>query len=71
MVVKYQLKCYCNGSYTSLTNRQLKKMVKDYIPACIEKFLNLAENDKEKNSNKIINAIKRSAIAEHLVNDRS
>ena len=55
----------CNNSYIGLSTRQLKKTAKEHIPACIDKFLKLAE--KEKKSNKIMNAIKRSAIAEHLV----
>ena len=68
-MVIYQLKCFCENSYTGLIIRQLKKMVKEHIPACINIFLNLA-NKKEKSSSKIISAIKGSAFAEHLVNNQ-
>ena len=55
-MVVYQYKCYCDNSI-GLTTRQLKKRVKEHILACIDKFLNIAEkeNEKEKNSNKIMN----------------
>ena len=50
-MVIYRFKQYSDDSYIGLTTRQLKKRVKEHIPACINKFLNLAEKDKEKNSN--------------------
>ena len=56
-------------SYIGLTTRQLKKMVREHTPACIDKFFNSAE--KEKKSIKIINVVKISAIAEHLANNQS
>ena len=51
--------------------RQLKKRVKEHVPACIDKFLNLAEKKKKKSSYKIMNEIKRSAIVEHLLKNQS
>jgi len=42
-ILKY--KCHCDNSYIGLTNRQLKKKVKEHIPGCIDKFLNLAEKE--------------------------
>ena len=48
----------------------LKKRIKEHISACIDKFLNVAVK-KLNNSNKIMNAIKESAIAEHLVKNQS
>ena len=66
----YHQKCYFDNSYIGRTTRQLNKRVKEHIPAYIEKFLNLPEKEKDKNSNKIMNAIKRSATAEHLVNNQ-
>ena len=37
----------------------------------MDKFLRSSEKDKEKKSVKILNAVKRSAIAEHLVKYQS
>ena len=49
----------------------MKKRIKEHITVCIDKLLNLAVTEKEKNSNKIMIAINRSAIAEQLVNNQS
>ena len=66
----YQFKSYCDNGYISLTTKnQLKKSVKELIPGYIDKFFNLAEI--EKNSNKTMNAIKRSVIEEYLSNNKS
>ena len=65
----YQFKSYCDNGYISLTTKQLKKSVKEHFPGCIDKFFNLAEI--EKNSNKTMNAIKRSVIEDHLSNNQS
>ena len=40
-------------------------------PACINKVLNLADKQKEKNSYKIMNLMIRFAIAVHLVNNQN
>ena len=61
-----QLKCYCDSCYIDLRTRQLKKRVNEIL-ACIDKFLNLPEKLKDKKSNKIVNAIKRSVIVEQSV----
>ena len=45
-------------------------MYQEHIPACIDKFLKIAKKEKEKNSSKIIAAIKRFAISEHLLNNQ-
>ena len=66
-MVIYQFDCYCDNSYIGLTTRQLKKRVKEHIPVCVEKFLNKSEKEKDNKSAKVLNAIKRSAITEHLV----
>ena len=41
----------------------LFERVKEHIPACTEKFLKTIEKEKEKDSVKIMNAVKCSAIA--------
>ncbi len=67
-MVIYQFNCYCENSYIGLTTRQLKKRVKEHVPACIDKFLKISEEkEKENKSVKVMNAVKRSAVAEHLV----
>ena len=68
-MVIYQFDCYCDNSYIGLTTRQLKKRVKEHIPICVEKFLNKSEKEKDNKSVKVLNAIKRSAITEHLVSN--
>ena len=69
IMVIYKFECYFDNSYIGLTTIQLTIRVKDHILACIDNFLKLAQ--KEKKSNKITNAVKKSAIAEHLVNNQS
>ena len=56
-------------SYIGLTSRQLKKRIKKKIPRCVVNFLGSTE--KEAKSFQIMNALKRSSIAEHLVNDNT
>ena len=68
-MVIYQFYCYCDNSYIGLTKRQPKKSVKEHIPVCVEKFLKKSEKDNK--PVKVLNAIKRSAIAEHLVLNHS
>ena len=70
-MVVYQFKCYCDNSYIGQTTRQLKKRYKEHIPICVEKFLKFSEKEKETKPMKIVNAMKRSAIAEHLVNNHN
>ena len=60
----------CKNNYFGLTTRQLKKRVKELIPACIDNFLKLADKEKEKESNKSLNANKNSAIPECLVKNQ-
>ena len=50
-----------------MTTRQLGKRIKEHIPQCVENFCN-SEN-KDVIPTKVINASKRSSIAEHLVNN--
>ena len=66
-MVIYQFSCFCKASYIGMTKRQLGKRIKEHIPQCVENFCN-SEN-KDVIPIKVINASKRSSIAEHLVNN--
>ena len=69
-MVIYQYKCYCDSSYIGLTSRQLKKRIKEHVPKCVRDYMVLTEEEKKtKKSIKINNSVKRSGIAEHLVNN--
>ena len=50
-----------------MTSRQFGKRIKEYIPKSIEEFCKTS--NKEIKSIRVVNATKRSAIAEHLVNN--
>ena len=66
-MVKYQFSCFCKASYIGLTTRQLRKRIKEHILKKVENF-RLSEK-KDDVPIKVINASKRSSIAEHLVNN--
>ena len=66
-MVIYQFSCFCKASYIGLTTRQLRKTVKEHIQKNVENFC-LSEK-KDDVPIKVINASKRSSIAEHLVNN--
>ena len=66
-----QFDCYCDNSYIGLTTRQFKKRVKEHIPTCVDKFLRSSKKEKENKYVKMLNAAKRFAITEHLVNNQS
>ena len=51
--------------------KQHEKGFKEHIIACDGKFLRLSEKEKGKIYVKIINVVKKFAIAEHLVNNQS
>ena len=65
-MVVYQFNCFCQASYVEMTSRQFGKRTKDHIPKSIDEF---CMNNKQTNSVRVINASKRSAIVEHLVNN--
>ena len=69
--VKVCISIYIYTSYIDLTARHLKNRVKEDIPTCVDRFLRLSEKDKEKKTVKILNAVKRLSIVEHLVNNQS
>ena len=54
-------------STSRMTSRQFGKKIKEHIPIIIDEFCKTC--NKENKSIRIVNASKRSAIAEHLVNN--
>ena len=62
----YQYDCFCKATYIGMTSRQLIKRVKEHVPKSVESYCNSEE--KECKSTQVLNALKRSSIAEHLVN---
>ena len=62
----YQYDCFCKATYIGMTSRQLIKRVKEHVPKSVESYCNSEE--KERKSTQVLNALKRSSIAEHLVN---
>ena len=62
----YKFNCFCGKSYIGQTSRHFKTRVNEHIPKCILKFI----DEKTKNKTKtVVNASKRSSIAEHLINN--
>ena len=49
-----------------ISSRQLIKRVRKHIPKSIERYC--ISKEKESKSTQVLNALKRSSIAEHLVN---
>ena len=66
-MVIYQFSCFCKASYIGLTSRQLAKRIKEHIPKSVERFCDL--KNKDVIPVKVLNASKRSSIAEHLTNN--
>ena len=66
-MVVYQFNCFCEDSYVRTTFRQFGKRVKEHDPKSIEDFCKMS--NKKNKSVWVVNASKRSAIAEHLVNN--
>ena len=54
-------------SYTELTTRHLRKRIKGHVPKSVEIFC--FADKKDVIAVKVLNASKRSSIAEHLVNN--
>ena len=50
-----------------MTSRQFGKRIKEHVPKSIQEFCKMS--NKENKSVRVVNASKRSAIAEHLVNN--
>ena len=66
-MIIYQYSCSCTASYIGLTTRQPRKRIKDYVPKSVENFCCLDKKDYI--TAKVLNASKRSIIAENLVNN--
>ena len=61
----YKFKCFCDKSYIGQTSRHLRTRLNEHIPKCILRFIDEKTKIKTK---AVVNATKRSSIAEHLVN---
>ena len=67
-LVVYKFKCCCDSSYIGQTSRHLITRIKEHVPKCITSYI---KDEKDEKSIAVENAIKKSAIAEHLVNNPS
>ena len=66
-MVVYQFICFCEDNYVGMTLRQFGKRIKEHIPKSIDELCKMS--NKKSKSIRVVNATKRSAIAEHLVNN--
>ena len=66
-MVFYQFNFFCEDSYVGMTPRQFCKRINKNVPKSIERFCKMSI--KEIKSVGVVNASKRSATAEHLVNN--
>ena len=63
----YQNSCCCKASYIGLTTRHLRKNIIEHVPKSVDNFcLSVKKDDILV---KVLNASKRSSIAEHMVNN--
>ena len=67
-LVVYKFKCCCDSSYIGQTSRHLTTRMKEHVPKCITTYIKDSEDNK---SVAVKNAMKKSAIAEHLVKNPS
>ena len=63
----YQYNCCCKASCIWLTTRHLSKRIKEYVPKNVENFC--FSQKKDDIPTKVLNASKRSSVAEKLVNN--
>ena len=66
-MVVYQFNCFCEDSYVGMISRQFGKRIKEHIPKSFDEFYKTSS--KENKSIRVVNASKRSDIAEQLVNN--
>ena len=66
-MIIYQFNCFSENSNVGETSRQFGKSIKENIQKANDKFFKMS--NKENKSNRVVNALKSSAIAEHLVNN--
>ena len=62
----YKFNCFCERSYIGQTSRHFKTRIREHLPKCVTNFMKEKTNNKTK---AVINAAKRSSIAEHLINN--
>ena len=62
--VVYSFNCFCERSYIGQTSRHLRTRMKEHIPKCVREFIEGKTNIK---SVALMNATRKSSIAEHLV----
>ena len=63
--VVYRYNCFCKRSYIGQTSRHLRTRIKEHVPKCVRDFVEGKNNKKTK---ALINATRKSAIADHLFN---
>ena len=63
----FQYSHCCTASYIGFTTKQLRKRIKEHVPKSVDNFCCLDKKDDI--PAKVLNASKRSSIAEHLVNN--
>ena len=63
--VVYRYNCFCERSYIGQISRHLRTRIKEHVPKCVKDFIEGKNNNKTK---ALINATRKSAIADHLVN---
>ena len=66
-MVVYHFKCCCNSSYVGQTVRRLGVRMREHIPACVVKHYKKNPNTDYKTNSTLVNAAKKSSIAEHLL----
>ena len=64
--IVYKFNCSCERIYIGQTTRHLKIRIKEHIPKCVEDYIT---GKSACISKAMINASKRSAISEHLINN--
>ena len=66
--IVYKFNCSCERIYIGQTTRHFKIRIKEHIPKCVEDYIT---GKNVQISKAVINAAKRSAISEHLINNAS
>ena len=64
----YAFECCRQNSYTKHTSRHLRTTIKEHFRKFVKSYV---KSGSETNKSVIKNLMKRSSIAEHLINSRS
>ena len=64
--VAYTFQCCCESNYIGQTSTHLITRIKEHVPKCVENFI---QNPVELKCTAIKNAMNKSVISEHLVNN--